>query len=532
MNSRIVIIILTILLIISGVYIFRISRSGGTGGSATTGAESAGQLWTCGMHPTVIMDHPDNCPICGMKLTPMKRSGGSQESSNAIYVDPAVRQNIGVRTAPAERMDLQRTIRATGLVAVDDARTFRVNLRFSGWIEKLYVNETGERVRKQQKLFDVYSPDLISAGEEYLLALKAQSGVGGETLLAAARDKLLNWGITPEQLDELAATGRVPRTLTIYSPAAGVIMRKQVVEGGVVTAGADLYEIADLSEVWVQAQIYEYELPWVKVGQKAMVSLPYDPDFRVKGDIRYIYPYLDQRTRTATIRLSVPNPNQILKPDMFADVDIVSRLRQNVVAVPREAVVRSGRRDLLFVDIGDGHFEPRPVQLGLEADEFKYEILSGVEPGEMVVISAQFLLDSELQLQEALAKLMAGGGSEADLHAAMGHSGHGGDGGTAAKTGKKLAEGATMERVHTDETLYRCPMHHEIVGLDADTHCPLCEMPLKLMPQPDVNTLRTSEPFGCVMCPVVVPGRDKDKRCPICEMKLKAIPLTGQHVHG
>ncbi|MBU0507609.1 efflux RND transporter periplasmic adaptor subunit [bacterium] len=493
---------------------------------------AAQQLWTCGMHPTVIQDHPGNCPICGMKLTPMNSGGTSAAGSGTVIaVDPGVIQNIGVRTARAERQPISRTVRTNGVVAVDESRQVLVNLKYMGWVEKLYVDKTGEAVRAGQKLFDIYSPDLVTAMQEYLLAYRAPAIAQPNLALDAARRKLLNWDVTEEQISDLEKAGSAPHSLPVYSPASGVVLDKSVIEGGTVMAGTDVYRIADLGRVWVKAQVYEYELPWIAVGQNVLTSLPYDPERKFAGTISYIYPYLDPDTRTVTIRVDVPNPELFLKPDMFVTLDVATRARENALTVPREAVVRSGRRDLVFVALGEGRFEPRQVEIGLEADGQLFEIRSGVSEGETVVASAQFLLDSETQIQEALHKLMAAGGTEADLHAAMGHAGHGDHDvkGDKPSSSVHVAEGATMDEVYSAAKLYWCPMHHDIVSPDSSAACPLCEMPLKEVSHPDLTSLRTSGPHGCVMCPVVVPGEDKDKRCPICEMKLKPIPESHQH---
>jgi Cu(I)/Ag(I) efflux system membrane fusion protein/cobalt-zinc-cadmium efflux system membrane fusion protein len=501
--------------------------------STVESTQSGKQLWTCGMHPNVIMDHPGNCPICGMKLTPMKSSGGESPATAAsreITIDPATSQNIGVRTAPVQRRNLQRSVRATGVVTADETREFVVNLRVSGWIEKLYVNRTGEHVSRGAPLFEVYSPDLMTAAQEYLLAYRTSGSSGGEAnvLLTAVRGKLLNWGMTAEQIRELETRGTVARSITIYSPATGIVMSKNVTEGARVRAGSDLMTIADLSTVWVKAQVYEYELPWISAGMPARISLPYDPERALSGEVNYIYPYLDPETRTATIRLTLSNPGLLLKSDMYVDVDLRTRPKENVLSLPREAVVRSGRRDVVFVSKGEGRFEPREVKVGLEADDYLYEVLAGLEEGEMVVTSAQFLLDSESQLQEALLK-MSGGTPPQAVQEATGRAGHGEMEISKTETAAHDASGATMEQLFTSDALFQCPMHHEIVSPDPHARCPLCEMPLKKMSAVEVKILRDSHPYGCVMDPIVVPESEKDARCPICEMKLTLIekPATG-----
>lgn len=527
MKSRTIIITLLLLLIASAGWNVRqasVHRSHGQGEKTT--AETPGQLWTCGMHPTVIQDHPGNCPICGMKLTPMSGS-----SPTTIAVDPSIVQSIGVRTAQVERRTIRRTVRANGVVAVDETRQHVVSLKYSGWIEKLYADKTGAAIRRGERLFDLYSPMLVTAMQEYLLAFHAakisnhaKTGSSATRSLEAARRKLLHWDISEEQIRELESDGVAPHRITVHSPASGTILEKNVTEGEAIMEGMNLYRIADLSRVWVTAQLYEYELPWIAEGQTVTITPPHDPGRAIEGRIDYLYPYLDPDTRTATVRVEVPNPDLSLKPDMYVTLDVQSRTLENALTVPREAVIRSGRRDIVFVTSGKGKFEPREIEVGLEADDFLFEVRSGLQDGERIVTSAQFLLDSETQIQEALHKLMAGGGSPSDLPAPAGHAAHGV--GAAAKTRRNadpVAEGGTMEQLYEASPLQWCPMHHDIVSAEENVHCPLCEMNLKPLAAAELATLRASGPYGCVMCPVVVPGEDKDKHCPICEMQLKPI---------
>jgi Cu(I)/Ag(I) efflux system membrane fusion protein/cobalt-zinc-cadmium efflux system membrane fusion protein len=509
--------------------------------SNTAANESGKQLWTCGMHPNVIMDHPGLCPICEMKLTPLK-PGHSGDSTNSITVDPSIIQSIGVRTAEVTRGELSRSIRTNGIVMIDEQQTYTVNPKISGWIERLYVNETGQSVSKGQPLLEMYSPELVAAQEEYLLAKHAASTAintgyaevkrSSDGLLTAARDRLLNWDFGPSQIEQLEARGNAGRLTTLYSPATGIVMHKNAIEGGFTKASSDLFQIADLTKIWIEAEVYEYELPWVKAGQKAIVSLPYDPQGGFESEIAYIYPYLNPKTRTVKIRLTANNPEFSLKPDMYIEIQIDARTRTDAVTIPRESVLRSGTRDLVFLAKDGGKFEPREVKLGIEADNGLFEVISGLEGGEQIVTSAQFLLGSEFQLKEALDKLLAGGGSESDLHAAMGHAGHGSSDlkddkqmtkPEAEDTQGKPASGTTMDVLYSAEHLYQCPMHSEIITAQAGTNCPRCNMKLVEMTDQQMQELRDSGPYGCVMCPVVVPGDKKDERCTICNMRLKPI---------
>jgi Cu(I)/Ag(I) efflux system membrane fusion protein/cobalt-zinc-cadmium efflux system membrane fusion protein len=376
---------------------------------------STSGLWTCGMHPEVIQDHPGDCPICHMKLTPLKK-GRTAGGGVTVSIDPVTMQNIGVVTTRANRMDLYRDVRSNGTVEVAEENETRVNSRISGWVEHLKVNRTGDPVKKGQVLLELYSPELVSAQEEYILALNNSetlraSGVdhvreNGTQLVEAARRRLDLWNIAESEIEKIERTRKVQRTLPLKSPADGIILSKDVVEGSAVKNGMDLFTIADLGKVWVEAQVYEYELPWISEGDRVVVTSPYETGLRLEGHIDYLYPTLDPRSRTAKIRIVLDNPNLQLRPDMYVDVLVKADPRQDVVAVKKSAVIRSGKRDIVFVKRGKGLFEPREVHLGVETDYY-YEIKHNLQPGEEVVTSAQFLLDSEAKLQEAIQRRIA-----------------------------------------------------------------------------------------------------------------------------
>lgn len=302
-------------------------------------------------------------------------------------------------------------------------------------------------------------------------------------------------------------------------------MYKNAVEGDRVNAGSDLMQLANLKAIWVEAEVYEYELPWLEIGSSVKILSPYDPTVTITSQISYIYPYLNSQNRAAKVRLQVENSSLTFKPGMFVDLHLDARTIENAVVLPREAVVRSGKYNLVFLAKGEGKFEPRKVELGLEGDGGMFEIRSGVEAGETVVTSAQFLIDSERQLKEALEKLLADGGTEEDLHRSMGH-----DHSSTSKSEKKgvtersEAPGPTMEAVFTSDSLYACPNHDHVITAESNTICPLDKVPLVAMTSEVISTLRDSEPYACVMCPIVHPGSEKDERCAICNMKLKPIP--------
>jgi Cu(I)/Ag(I) efflux system membrane fusion protein/cobalt-zinc-cadmium efflux system membrane fusion protein len=292
----------------------------------------------------------------------------------------------------------------------------RIHTKFSGWIEKTYVNTTGEPVIKGQALLDIYSPQLVTAQEEYIDVLnnlrnlnEKYSGVARlnlENMLASTKRRLEYFDISKEQIDQLANTGVVKKTLTITSPFSGIVVEKHALDGMEVKPGTRLYTITDLSEIWVYADVYEYEVPWVREGQKAIMTLSYEPGKKYEGKVQYIYPYLEEKTRTVKVRLSFSNPNLDLKPGMYANVEIESSPVKDVIAVPMEAVLFSGERNLVFVSLGEGRFAPRDVTLGIESGDGYYEIREGLVEGETVVTSGQFLLDSESRLQESIAKML------------------------------------------------------------------------------------------------------------------------------
>ncbi len=374
------------------------------------------KYWVDPMDPRNISSQPGKAP-CGMDMIPVyEEEGGEAAAPGTIAVDPNTLQSMGVRTARVEVKDLSRTIRAVGRVTYDERRLTVVNTKVNGWVERLFVRVTGDPIRKGQPLLTIYSPELVSTQQEYLLALKNLKSVGqspfpelGESaqrLLAATKRRLEYWDISPGQIDTLAKTGQVKKDLTLTSPVNGIVMKRMVTQGQMVQAGMPLLEVADLSEVWVEADIYEYELPWVKVGQPAQMTLSYLPDETFQGKVLYIYPYLSGATRTAKVRLAFPNPGLKLKPDMFAQVALKSPLPQAVVAVPSEAVLDSGERQLVFLALGKGRFEPRQVKLGVEGDDGWRQVTEGLKGGEEVVTSAQFLLDSESRIREAIAKML------------------------------------------------------------------------------------------------------------------------------
>jgi multidrug efflux pump subunit AcrA (membrane-fusion protein) len=382
-------------------------------------ASATKQYYTCGMHPWVILPEPGNCPICHMALVPLDPAKFSSE----ISIDPVITQNIGVRVVPVTLGPVRQIIRTVGDVDYNETAFRDLNLRVGGWVVKLYVDSVGQTVEKHQPLLDINSPDLYTAQEEFLQALKsrskpAQDGGWQGDLVSSSRKRLLFLGMTDEEIDALAASGKPNGVVTLRSPFAGTVVDKNVLAGGKVEPGVQLYRIADLSSVWVQATLYEFQLPYVQLGQKAVMSLTYIPGQTFEGRVAYIYPFLNQELRQAKVRLEFVNPQNLLKPGMYANVEIQSTLANDRVLVPREAVMDTGQRQVAFVSLGEGRFEPRVVRMGAEAEGGMVEILDGLKSGELVVVSGEFLLDSESRLRESLAKMIRGQSAAGPVSAA------------------------------------------------------------------------------------------------------------------
>ena len=344
-----------------------------------------------------------------MEGMPASHSEDTGPAQAYAMVGPFKQQLIGVKTTVVEKRPLETVVRAVGRVDYDEQRIAHVNLRVSGWIEDLFVDYTGQRVRKGQPLFTLYSPDLVATQDEYLLALRAQDKVKdspipevrqqAEQMVEAARDRLRLWTLTDEQLNELARRGKAQTYVTIRSPIAGHVIDKKVFKGTFVEPEMRLYTIADLATVWINAEIYEYEVPFVQMGQLATVTFSSYPGELFHGRVSYIYPYLNKEARTVKVRLELPNPGALLKPDMYGDV-LISVNRGTNLAIPEQAVLDSGTRTLVFVVRGEGLFEPRAVKLGPKIGSY-YEVREGVTEGDRVVTSGNFLIDSESKLMAA-----------------------------------------------------------------------------------------------------------------------------------
>lgn len=418
-----------------------------------TSADAAPTRYQCPMHPAFVSDKPGDCKICGMKLVPMTASprpgerkvlfyrspmdpsvrsdtpvkdsmgmdfvpvyadevgtGPAVDGRAAITLTPERRQLLGIRTEAVERASLKRSIRTVGRVAVDERRTHHIHTKYEGYVEHLHVDFTGKFVRRGEPLLSLYSPELVATQQEYLLAYRAQqrlgsSGIasvakGGVDLLDAARQRLLFWDIRPADIDSLERTGQVMRTLDLYSDISGYVVQKMAFHGMRVTPVDALFDIADLSQLWVLADVYESDLPSVRIGMLGTLSVPYLPGKTWRGPVTYIAPTVEEKTRTIKVRIEVANRGADLKPDMFADVFLESDLGTGRV-IPDSAVIHTGDRQIVFLDREGGRLEPREIQLGAKLGA-RVQVLSGLAEGDRIVTSANFLLDSESSLKAAL----------------------------------------------------------------------------------------------------------------------------------
>ncbi len=382
---------------------------GGEGGSQTAGQGAAeGKkviYWKSGMDPSFVSQRPGKDAM-GMELIPVYE-GDPGANLTSIIVSGLTLQRMAVRTYEIVPKNLERSIRSVATINYDESTLSLVNSKFEGWIEKLYVDETGQYVRAGSPLFDIYSPELQASAEEYLQALLGNPKLPHvEHLIESARNRLEQFDVPNSVIDRIAKTKKVPRILTIRAPKSGYVIHKNALQGSYVNKHETLFRIADLRKIWVLVDVYEYELPWLKLVKDADMELTYVPGRTFKGKIDYVYPFLNLQSRTVKVRIVFKNPDLILKPGMFASVWLRAKTKDPVLVVPSEAVIHSGKRNVVFVSQGDGSFEARDLKIGRTGDGGDYEVLKGLEPGDLVVTSGQFLLDSESRLKEAVAKML------------------------------------------------------------------------------------------------------------------------------
>jgi Cu(I)/Ag(I) efflux system membrane fusion protein len=539
----------------------------GCGRRDAAGQDADKTLYTCGMHPQVVQDHAGNCPICGMKLTPIRKQAGTAqtraaavprerkvkyykstmmpgevrqtpgkdsmgmdmvavyddeaaaEDSSAIAIDSVTTQNMGIRTASVTRGPLRRLIRTVGVIDYNETTLADVTIKFKGWIEKLYVDATGQQVHRGEPLFEIYSPELYSAQREYLLSLdQATNSPGSDSLKKSALTKLKFFDISDEQIAELDRTREPHKTLRIVAPQDGFVMEKMVVEGQMIEPGMKIYRLADLGLVWVQAQVYEQDLPYIRLGQEVTVTLSYLSDREFRGRVTYIYPNIDEKTRTARVRMEFHNPGYFLKPGMFATVHVISELEPSVLLVPDMAILRSGEKNTVFVALEEGKFAPRSVTLGPQAENDMYQVISGLKDGERIVTSGQFMLDSESQLREAIQKMLepkqpgqALPGSLPDTNAVAG-----------SEMPSEITVASPTNRQASVK--YICPMpEHVSIQYDRPGKCPICGMTLVPVTEAALAKLQPGGKLLFYTCPMPEHSdvrSDKPGKCPKCGMTL------------
>lgn len=359
-------------------------------------------FYTCPMHPSVKQPSAGKCPICGMDLVSVTQE---ELKTGTVRVDATRRQLIGVKTALVEKRVVSRELKTVGRITYDETRLSEVTIKFKGYIGSLYANATGKKVRRGQTLFTVYSPEIYAAQEELLLALSTRRGLDGgsggrsDTLVDAARLRLRLWDVTKGTIDKVEKDGKPMRYVPIASPASGFIVEKNVFDGSAVEAGMRLLRIANLDKVWIEAELYEAEIPLVPVGHEAKVTLPYLPEKEFAGKVTFVYPYLDPATRTGKVRIELSNKDVELKPDMYANVALTISRGEKLV-IPDSAVIYSGPRRVVFVDVGKDRLKPREIKVGIRSGDF-YEVLEGLTAGERVVTSGNFLIAADSRLKSA-----------------------------------------------------------------------------------------------------------------------------------
>lgn len=361
----------------------------------------------------LMAQHDHGAPQPPPKQTAPRIQEAAEESRVPVKVPEAQQQKMGIMVTQAKVQDVQHTIRTIGTIAVDQSREAHVHTKIRGWIEKLYADSVGKSVKKGQPLYELYSPELVSTQEEYLAA--RQQGAIGSEIARASLERLRLWGVSEQSLRQLQQSGRSQRTLLFTSPVDGFVINKTAIQGMYVGPELELFHIADLSRIWIMLTLYEYDVAAVRVGDDALITLPYNPAARIQSKITYVYPEIDPETRTASARIEIQNPDQTLKPGMFVNAEIQKHLGKSIV-IPDDAVIDTGKRNIVFVRQPGGVFEPREVTVGPRIQQ-QFVVLSGLKENDEVVVSAHFLIDAESKFQAAIQRGQSNQGS---------HGSHGG----------------------------------------------------------------------------------------------------------
>ena len=538
-NKNLNIILIALLVILTGFIVYQNFIADDGHVHETAENMNGEQFWTCGMHPDIVTNEPGNCPICGMKLTPIKNdinsSSGKKKilywvapmdpneiynepgkskmgmdlvpvyadqgaQSGVVTIDPVVQQNMNVKFTTIERRSLSPSIETNATITTDERNEEQITARVGGWIEKLYVNYTGQMVKRGDKLLEIYSPELVSAQQEYLTALRYKEKVNGNSNnnLSSSGDELLKnsyrklqlLNMSDSEIEALQKSNDVKTSIPLYSPVTGTVMMKSVIEGEKINAGQNLLHIADLSSLWIKADLYESDIKNVKVGNPVTVKVNAYPSQTFQGKVSFIYPTIDLKTRTVQVRIDIANTDYKLKPAMLANVTIQSGESSTMVVIPETAVIRSGQQNVAVQFLGNGKFKPAKVELGNYADGF-YQILSGLKAGDKVVTSAQFLIDSESSLKTAMKNF-----SNSDINQESSVQIKSDDTkNTAEQMSQENHDHAKIENEYGVESplirtgvidiksidkngdgkLWECPMDWNIIG-DEYQRCPVCEM--------------------------------------------------------
>lgn len=530
MKKKIIIISIISLLILIPVYFLFLGD-----GSHNKIISERKQLYTCGMHPEIISEEPGNCPICEMKLTPIKTGNKSGErkilfyrnpmnpeiisdhpqkdemgmdyvpvyedeaySEGIVTIDPEVQQNMNIKTTKVEVKELSSVVVTNGVLQTNETSEYIVTTKINGWIEKLYVNYTGQKVSKGEKLMDIYSPELVSAQQELLTALSYQNSVNnssiksiresGNELVKNAIRKLELLEVPEAEIKRLIETKEVKTYLTLYAQKSGTVLEKNILEGQKIMAGMPLLKISDLSTLWLMADIYEYELAKIKIGSKAKISFNFFPGKIYEGKVSFIYPTLDPKARTVKIRIELSN-NGELKPSMFANVVIKGIDLGRKPVIPENAIIRSGLKNIVILALGNGKFKPQEVKLGGYADGY-YQVLDGLSEGNTIVTSAQFLIDSESNLKAAVSQFQSAASDTSSKNSVnkkkdkektnnnehnqmkMKEHNH-----SSSIVRKGVIDVESIDK-NKDGKLWECPMDWNVIS-DESGRCPLCNMKLK-----------------------------------------------------